>query len=193
MNTSPIWLLQWQEVLKVVTISIQTFPFMANYCLSNVDQTVHLYRFFGTAGIFWINVWLCGPSEASVYVEGAGEGRGGAASLDHHHAAAPTAQLWSLASLIDEWAAVLSSTHQRPPPTWRARFHCATLCSKFPSQQMAQVQNSLNAHKETPDPRALSPSQWICSQGFYESLNNSSVMDTFMSFLRKATFMTKVS
>jgi hypothetical protein len=54
-----VWLLQLQEVLKVVTISVQTLPITANYCLSNVDQSVcvslkmciHFFGTFDTHGI----------------------------------------------------------------------------------------------------------------------------------------------
>jgi len=44
LENKSLWLLQLHEVLKVVTISVYTLLITANYYLSNIDQSVHVYR-----------------------------------------------------------------------------------------------------------------------------------------------------
>lgn len=88
-----------------------------------------------------VNVW----SLWSEFVSGGMEeelmrGRGGVTwPSDAITAAVTTSQLMILGllrNLLVSWQAQLNSP--LPLFMWRARFHCATLCSKFPSQWMAQ-------------------------------------------------------
>lgn len=38
--------MQLQEVIKVVTISVQTLLITVNYCLSNTNQSVYLFKIY---------------------------------------------------------------------------------------------------------------------------------------------------
>lgn len=71
MNTTHVSYLQLQEVLKVVTIGVQLLLVTANYCLSNVDQCVHLYTFFWQPQnffiLFFLRVQLQKPFQSEVF------------------------------------------------------------------------------------------------------------------------------
>lgn len=107
----------------------------------------------------------------------------------------PSSLLWLLTAL-DPWAAPWfiaelpgSAWHSCLPP-WRARFHCATLCSKLlitTNGNRSSPRVNWRLTKQPPAWQLLVSAKCVCSQGLLENLNTFSVKDTFIPFLRKAT------
>ena len=143
-----------------------------------------------------MNIWLLGTQKVGLCLEGCkkswwGKGEGDLVFFLITTITAVTANSsGSLGrSLIYWWAARLSLTH-RCLPLWRARFHCATLCSKLLITTNGNRSRPRVNWRLTKKPQAwqlLVSANCVCSQGLLENLNTFSVKDTFIPFLRKAT------